>query len=264
MSAHGRLIINVDGMIRWIGADAKKLQSTFEDIAESIKTEGIKIMREEVPHGATNKLADSIKGEVISRKNGGTIRVYADTPYAKLIDGDGRTDAHDISPKGKKVLKFAGSSPRQQIFREALKHPYVKVGPVMALKIRPSEARRAAMETPIKEGRLRGGHLGEFRPKSEGRGNIVIKKGLGMKSYREQTIRHELWHAVEHAAGIPYRGMRSESYTGIRTLASGLDTTVFSHKVHHPGSKQTPFTRRTLEKLREVAMKKVQEAIRSV
>ena len=129
MSARGRLVVNVDKMWRWIGEDAQRLRNSFEDIGESIKDEGIKIMREEVPHGITGRLEDSIKGEVTTRKNGGTIKITATAPYANILDGDGRTESHDIYPRRKALRFITPGENAEYKFAKHVRHPGSKQTP---------------------------------------------------------------------------------------------------------------------------------------
>jgi len=129
MSTRGRLIIKVDGLTRWIETDTQKVRNSFDDIGESIKEEGIKIMREEVPHGTTSRLEDSVKGEVTTRKNGGTIKITATAPYAEILDGDGRTESHDIYPR-RKALRFVTSGENAEYkFAKHVRHPGSKQTP---------------------------------------------------------------------------------------------------------------------------------------
>jgi len=129
MSTRGRLIIKVDGLTRWIETDTQKVRNSFDDIGESIKEEGIKIMREEVPHGTTSRLEDSVKGEVTTRKNGGTIKITATAPYAEILDGDGRTESHDIYPR-RKALRFVTSGENVEYkFAKHVRHPGSKQTP---------------------------------------------------------------------------------------------------------------------------------------
>jgi len=102
---HGRLYVSVKKQYKWIELEEKRIRGFIEHIGNSVRDEGVNIMKEEVPV-RDGELRDSIEGKVEFRHDGGTVRVYPTADHAKYVDGEGRTAAHIIRPRARKRLRF--------------------------------------------------------------------------------------------------------------------------------------------------------------
>lgn len=239
-----RLRIKVRGIQTYLQTLKSYWEKEGSRLLEYGAEEGLKILKEEVPKGPTGELEKSCWSEV----RGKTVELGTNVPYAKYIDGEGKTEASPgryvpyIGEKGKRLVTKRLTPKQAIVKRAARKHIPGRLPKGLKITFRPS----SGAFDPTRPGAT---IVGVYLPKKR---KIVVFAGHKTKKQLEEILTHELWHAVQHAATLPFREREAESVSKSLERKIGM----------HPGSKKTPFSKRTAEKLFQVMEEKMIDTLR--
>lgn len=226
-----RIRLEAREALTFIGTTEKFWEGAGKEWLEFGRRRGLEILQEEVPKGKTGKLHDSCWSEI----QGKTVRIGTAVPYDEFVDGEGKTDASPgrFVPAIEKRLVTRKLTPKQAIMKRAARRGIPGKLP-KGTKIKfhdagiipyPKEKGYVTLAYGYFDGKKREIHIAAKQPR-----RVV-----------ERTLTHELWHAVQYASRLHMSEREADS------VAASLEPKIGEH----PGSKKTPYSKRTHERLRE-------------
>jgi len=248
--ARVRIKIEVREARTFIGLTEKFWEGAGKDWLEFGKRRGLEILREEVPKGKTKQLHDSCWAEI----SGKTVKIGTAVSYDEFVDGEGKTDmSHGrYVPAIEKKLVKTILSPKEAIEKKAKRMGIpIKLRKDMKIKFYPE-----AMALKDPKGPAAGIYrhvIRQYRAQKVPPPSIHIAAMMKRKRQMEKVLAHELWHAVQDAAD---RGFNEAEAMAVE---KSMDRDIGMH----PGSKKTPYSKRTYERLREEMEGKMFDLMRS-
>jgi len=229
-----RLVLAARGKWRWIPVSSKSIIRKSNDRIIQAARE----LNSEITPKLTGKLQESFRIEEEEHR----LRMFWDVPYALYVDeGFPKSEGRYVPAIDKRLVNKALSA-RQQVFRQALAQGYSHTVASVALNV------------PVKKQSFPD-YLNGYYDKTN---KIIVINRNKSPEIQLRTIRHELWHALEHRAGTLEKPGKEERAKMFGEFAASLREKSIGW---HPGFTGHQFSEKFLNELREAATSIVDDVI---